>query len=790
MIKKLLWVAFFYFQIVNNIVAQNFTYPNESYSQGCANGNYITSVSLYPPYYVNNTGPSNFPNYTIYSTSMVLYADSVVTIDITTGNNPGFTRYAVFIDYNMNGVFSDVGETIMPSTLSNASNHLTQTFTIPSSITASTLCRLRVICTSASETISVGGTYQYGETEDYTFYAEPFYGFSNYCPNGVTLTAWNNWMGNYLQAGSYYNNMQCSWLIQPIGATNIDLTFEYFETQAGGDFVKVYDGTDASGTLLGSFSGTTIPSTVTASSGSMYITFTSNGSITDNGFQALYHCYNANNCTTDLNPACNGFTHNITNVTIYNTTLNKTSTCTGSNSNYTSFAATGNGTATLNAGGYYLMNATVNAVVDSAKVGAWVDFNHNNNFESTEYFSFGNVLGGGTGNAVSLYVPTNAQSGLTKMRIRSKNPNGNILPTDACTIYTSGETEDYQITIANGVVAPPAPFFNASATNISVGTSVNFTDASTNSPTSWNWTFSGGTPSSSTAQNPSNITYNSAGCYAVTLTATNNIGSNTNTQTCYITVTGGSTNGCDQLFFSEYLEGTANNKALEIYNPTSTTINLAGYAIQAYSNGATTVSSSYNLTGTIAPNDVYVIANPQASATILALADVTNTICQFNGNDAMVLTYNGNVIDVIGEIGINPGTSWTVGTGSTLDNTLVRNSNVVSPANTWSISQTQWTYYNSNTTTNLGSHTSVCATTVDIESVETENKLNLFPNPTSGRLTVVNTKKQNITILNSLGEIVFIKTNASESESIDITMLPEGIYILKSNLLQTKFIKQ
>ncbi len=95
------------------------------------------------------------------------------------------------------------------------------------------------------------------------------------------------------------------------------------------------------------------------------------------------------------------------------------------------------------------------------------------------------------------------------------------------------------------VVAAPVVAFTANSTSISAGGSVNFTDQSTNSPVSWSWSFPGGTPSSSTAQNPSGIVYNAAGTYSVTLVATNASGFNTLTQTNYITVTSGTTSSCD-----------------------------------------------------------------------------------------------------------------------------------------------------------------------------------------------------------------------------------------------------
>ncbi len=89
----------------------------------------------------------------------------------------------------------------------------------------------------------------------------------------------------------------------------------------------------------------------------------------------------------------------------------------------------------------------------------------------------------------------------------------------------------------NPVVLVPVANFTSNTTVITAGQSVNFTDLSTNTPTSWSWTFTGATPTSSTTQNPSNIVYNTAGCFQVSLTATNSAGNNTSTQTvCYITV--------------------------------------------------------------------------------------------------------------------------------------------------------------------------------------------------------------------------------------------------------------
>lgn len=89
--------------------------------------------------------------------------------------------------------------------------------------------------------------------------------------------------------------------------------------------------------------------------------------------------------------------------------------------------------------------------------------------------------------------------------------------------------------------------FAASSTTIFAGQSINFTDLSTGSPTAWSWTFQGATPGTSTAQNPQNITYNTAGTYTVTLTASKTGSSDTETKTGYITVLPPNSATCDTL---------------------------------------------------------------------------------------------------------------------------------------------------------------------------------------------------------------------------------------------------
>jgi PKD repeat protein len=84
-------------------------------------------------------------------------------------------------------------------------------------------------------------------------------------------------------------------------------------------------------------------------------------------------------------------------------------------------------------------------------------------------------------------------------------------------------------------VAPTAGF-SVNDTSACEGQGLNFQDFSSGPPTSWAWSFPGGNPSTSSVQNPTNIVYNTIGTYDVSLTVTNQSGSNTITKTSYITV--------------------------------------------------------------------------------------------------------------------------------------------------------------------------------------------------------------------------------------------------------------
>ena len=181
----------------------------------------------------------------------------------------------------------------------------------------------------------------------------------------------------------------------------------------------------------------------------------------------------------------------------------------------------------------------------------------------------------------------------------------------------------------------------------------------------------------------------------------------------------------ENIFFSEYAEGSSNNKYLEIYNNSDQTVDLTQYAFPNVSNDPTTVGeyeywNTFDAGATIEPFGIYVIANPSADGAILAEADMTFTYLS-NGDDGFKLVYGTEasftVVDELGDWQGDPGSGWDVAgvSSGTANHTLVRKSSVQN-GSSWSVSagttaeDSEWIVYDQDTWTYLGSH--------EIESAE------------------------------------------------------------------------
>ena len=164
---------------------------------------------------------------------------------------------------------------------------------------------------------------------------------------------------------------------------------------------------------------------------------------------------------------------------------------------------------------------------------------------------------------------------------------------------------------------------------------------------------------------------------------------------------------CGDIFFSEYVEGSSNNKAVELFNGTGADVDLTGYSIERYNNGSLT-GSTFNFTDIIIDGDVYVIANSSADPAILAEADTTSGLTFYNGDDALVLKKGAVVIDSIGQVGFDPGSEWGSGDASTANNTIRRKVTIdTGDTNTGDAYDPapEWDGFANDTFDGLGSHT-------------------------------------------------------------------------------------
>ncbi|MEL7427740.1 MAG: cohesin domain-containing protein, partial [Bacteroidota bacterium] len=163
------------------------------------------------------------------------------------------------------------------------------------------------------------------------------------------------------------------------------------------------------------------------------------------------------------------------------------------------------------------------------------------------------------------------------------------------------------------------------------------------------------------------------------------------------------------LFISEYVEGSSNNKYIEIYNGTGADVDLSNYELRLFTNGSTSAGNTNVLSGILADGDVVVYSNSGAS--IYLGTTINATAVGFNGDDAIGLfnTATNTYADIFGHIGEDPGSEWDVNGNMTQNQTLVRNPGVSAGVSSSSVGfpelGTEWTQFAQDDVSNLGSHT-------------------------------------------------------------------------------------
>ncbi len=227
--------------------------------------------------------------------------------------------------------------------------------------------------------------------------------------------------------------------------------------------------------------------------------------------------------------------------------------------------------------------------------------------------------------SVMHYAISNASDHRT-LTTSSEIDGGNDIMSRSTISNSCGPTKMTALTSGTcSLIAAPVANFSASATSICTAASINYTDLSTNTPTSWSWTFTGGTPSTSTLQNPTGIVYSTAGTYSVTLTATNASGSNTLTKTNYISVSvaptvaqatitaSGATTFCGSAGVVLSVAGTGLT-----YQWLKNGVNISGQTNQSYTAKATATFSCIvsNSCSSLTSNSIDVTKNTAPTSTI------------------------------------------------------------------------------------------------------------------------------------------------------------------------------
>ncbi len=279
---------------------------------------------------------------------------------------------------------------------------------------------------------------------------------------------------------------------------------------------------------------------------------------------------------------------------------------------------------------------------------------------------------------------------------------------------------------------------------------------------------------------------------------------------------------CSDLIISEYIEGDSQNKGVEIYNPTSSPISLDGYKLVRFSNGDVYPTDELDLASvdsvpSVQPYDVIFVVNGQTvendygvvDPELYAMADIAGAgeygldPNYFNGNDAVAILYNENLVDLLGKIGEDPGEGWCDADSLdyvagdyywlswTSNHTLIRKPSVkqgVTANPQYFNPAAQWDSLPINTWTHIGYHECECdpnyGAITENQNTTKEVKLAVYPNPIKkdGQFTVMASENiKQIDLFNVIGSLektieVQDRTGLVKANAVD---LKSGMYLIR-----------
>ena len=386
------------------------------------------------------------------------------------------------------------------------------------------------------------------------------------------------------------------------------------------------------------------------------------------------------------------------------------------------------------------------------------------------------VTGSGSSNPVSILIPTLDAGTVLKVVVTLTN----------CFRYEAFIPVIEDLLVAN---------FSSTLTELCTENKLDFTDESTGTPTAWEWTFEGGTPETSTEQNPTDITYDVAGTYAVSLTVTRDGETSTETKSDFIQVLSTPT--------ADFSEGTlCENTPVELTdmsNPNGGTITSWLWTFGDPSAGASdtsilqnpvhtyTTAGPYSITLIVTNNDmcanshtkeINIVGNPETPTT----PEGPDEVDLKDG-----LTTEFTVVPVVGTTGYD----WML---------TPESAGIIEPTSPdGSVSLVTWEPdFKGDAEIKTGGIAGDCIGLFSpVKVVNVKNTLGIsemnayditvYPNPTNGKFSLIlnagDQTKINIRIYNVLGSIVYSESNVNVfnklTKTLDLSSMPAGIYHLR-----------
>jgi hypothetical protein len=358
-------------------------------------------------------------------------------------------------------------------------------------------------------------------------------------------------------------------------------------------------------------------------------------------------------------------------------------------------------------------------------------------------------------------------------------------------------------------VCPPVADFTTLTSDICVGSSITFYNRSLNNPTSFNWNFTGGTPASSSAANPS-VTYASTGTYSVTLIVSNVNGTDTIQLLNYVTVTT-PVSGMPNTWGDNFENGNFPTNGLIIDNPDG------GITWERTTDAAYEGTASAHIQNLINTNygqsDALLL--PRLDFTALPTPIKLGFKWAYARSDA---NYSDELIVLVSN---NCGTTWTqkfYRTGNALASGPTQTTLFIPDSTQWKTATIDLSSYSSSdhvdikivNVTDGGNALYIDSLKLgdfdfgtlpsSVNDVNEQSNLLLFPNPAQTALTVKLADNNNqsiaeIEITNLVGERILQLKNLNIPETIINTgQLPNGLYLISvksgGTYFQQKFIKQ